>query len=503
MTDLCYDVFITIEEETVMAGGHYEQSLYNEFVKVLDRLDSMKKETDQKIAGLNNEISDLKKENQKLQEENELLKEDNTRLKNLLNHDSSNTSKPPSSDQKPGRAANNYNNRKKSEKKPGAQTGHKGSTLSKEKVEEKLASGKYLHEIETIGKISENGYVIRYVIDLRVQPVIREIRIYKDADGKYPIPEKYRSEVVYGPTVRALAVDLYSEGVMSNDRIAAFLNDASEGCLELSEGSVYGFCRKFSELSGTEIEKLEEHLINQPVVATDATTVSLNGKQSYIRNISDEKTVVYYSMEKKTKKALGELSFFSSYAGTLLHDHETALYQYGTDHAECNVHILRYLKKNTEETGNQWSKELSDLLCEMGRERKEQKEKGKSCFSEEKTQEYEKRYTDCLEKGKEANHSTKHKYAKREEKALLARLERYRENHLLFLRRFEVPFDNNMSERDLRKVKNRQKMAGGFRKEQGQKMYCRILSIVETLKRRKMNLMTHIKQIFIGTPAIF
>lgn len=486
-----------------MAGGHYDQNLYNEFVKVLDRLDSMKKETDQKIAGLNTEISDLKKENKKLQKENELLKEDNARLKSQLNHDSSNTSKPPSSDQKTGRPANNYNNRKKSEKKAGAQSGHKGTTLSKQKVEEKLASGKYLHEIETIGKVSQRGYIVRYVIDLRVQPVIRELRIYKDADGKYPIPERYYSEVVYGPTVRALAVNLYSEGVMSNDRIAAFLNDASEGCLELSEGSVYGFCRKFSDLSETEIKKLEEHLMGQPVVATDATTVSLNGEQSYIRNISDEKTVVYYSVEKKTKAALSELAFFSHYAGTLLHDHETALYQYGTDHAECNVHILRYLKKNTEETGNQWSKELSDLLCEMNRERKKQKGEGKSCFSKEKTQEYEKRYTDCLKKGKEENHSTKHKYAKREEKTLLARLEKYRENHLLFIKRFEVPFDNNMSERDLRKVKNRQKMAGGFRKGSGQKMYCRILSMVETLKRRRMNLMANIKQVFIGTPAIF
>ena len=204
--------------------------------------------------------------------------------------------------------------------------GHYDQSLYNEKVEEKLASGKYFHEIETVGKVSERGQVVRYVIDLRVQPVIREIRIYKDVDGKYPIPEKYRSEVVYGPTVRALAVDLYSEGVMSNDRIAAFLNDASEGCLELSEGSVYEFCRKFSDLSGTEIEKLEEHLTNQPVVATDATTVSLNGKQSYIRNISYEKTVVYYGMEKKTKEALGEIPFFNSYAGTLLHDHETALY---------------------------------------------------------------------------------------------------------------------------------------------------------------------------------
>ena len=170
------------------------------------------------------------------------------------------------------------------------------------------------------------------MIDLRVQPVIREIRIYKEVDGKYPIPEKYRSEIVYGPTVRALAMDLYSEGGMSNDRIAAFLNDASEGCLELSEGSVYEFCRKFRPVRNR--DRKAGRASDQPtVVATDATTVSLNGKQSYIRNISDEKTVVYYGMEKKTKEALGEIPFFNSYAGTLLHDHETALYQYGTDHA--------------------------------------------------------------------------------------------------------------------------------------------------------------------------
>lgn len=49
-----------------------------------------------------------------------------------------------------------------------------------------------------------------------------------------------------------------------------------------------------------------------------------------------------------------------------------------------------------------------------------------------------------------------YKYAKQEE-ALLNRLEKYRENHLLFIKRSEVPFDNNISERDLRKVKNRQK----------------------------------------------
>lgn len=82
-------------------------------------------------------------------------------------------------------------------------------------------------------------------------------------------------------------------------------------------------------------------------------------------------------------------------------------------------------------------------------------------------------------------------------------MEKYRHNHLLFLHDFAVPFDDNMSERDLRKAKNRQKMAGGFRRVSGQEMYCSILSIIETLKRRNMGMLEHIRCLFTGTPAIF
>ena len=37
----------------------------------------------------------------------------------------------------------------------------------------------------------------------------------------------------------------------------------------------------------------------------------------------------------------------------------------------CNVHLLRYLRKNTEETENQWSKKMSDLMKEINQKRKE------------------------------------------------------------------------------------------------------------------------------------
>jgi transposase len=290
---------------------------------------------------------------------------------------------------------------------------------------------------------------------------------------------------------------------MSNDRIAAFLNAASGEELSLSEGSIYGFCKKFATNAETSIQNLETELLNQGVVATDATTVTVNGEQNYIRNFSVESTVIYNPMKKKTIAALEELSFFRRFTGILVHDHETALYHFGTDHAECNIHMLRYLRKNTEDTGHKWSEDMKILLCEMNKARKELIKQGIISFPPKTIVNYEQKYHDLIVKGHNENKTTAHKYAKEDEKALLNRMEKYSHNHLLFLHNFEVMFDDNISERDLRKAKNRQKMAGGFRKESGHEMYCSILTIIETLKRRKMGLIENIRKLFIGTPAIF
>ena len=249
---------------------------------------------------------------------------------------------------------------------------------------------------------------------------------------------------------------------------------------------------------------LEERLLNQEVVSTDATVVTLNGEQSFIRNFSIRDTVLYEGMEGKSLKALGEIAFLKKYTGILVHDHETAMYHFGTGHGECNVHLLRYLKKNTEETGNSWSGKMSGLLTGIHRARKEAVERGEKNFQPEEVRKYKEEYREVLREGREENKKTEHKYAKEEEKKLLNRLGKYEKNHLLFAEDFRVPFDDNMSERDLRKAKNRQKMSGGFRKGSGQKMYCVILSILETLKRRGMPLLENIRKVFREkTPALF
>ena len=327
----------------------YGNGMYQQLQEIMGRLETVEKDSKQKIETLNKRIDTLEKENQNLKKENQLLRDDNARLRSIINNDSSNTSLPPSTDQKGSRPANTFNGREKTRRRAGGQKGHAGTTLTKSLVEEKIRSGSCRHEIQNIGDTSGQKYITKYV----------------------------------------MAVSLYSEGVMSNDRIAAFLNSISNEELCLSEGSVYGFCKKFAE----------------------------NSKKS-IRNL------------------------------------ETALYHFGTDHGECNVHLLRYLCKNTEYTGHEWSREMTGLLCGMNKERKEFIAQGKRSFPEETITAYEQKYHDLIAKGREENKTTAHKYAREDEMTLLNRIEKYSHNHLLFLHDFSVFFDDNMSERDLRKAKS-------------------------------------------------
>ena len=505
-------------------GGNYTKSVYNQLMEVMERLKFMEEEhkKDQKeirslssevkslqtenirlreeVSGMKCSITALEEENLRLEKENALLRDDNERMKRTLSNDSSNSSIPPSKDQ-PGKAPNMYNSRKPSRKKKGAQPGHPGKGLSKVDVEQKIRDGIFEHRIESIGTPG-GAYVTRYRLDLEVKTTAVEIRIYADENGKYQIPDEYKADVSYGGTIRAIAAFLYSEGVVANDRICEFINSISGDALRLSEGSVYGFCRKFAESCGNECPKIKESLLNAHEICTDATTVKTDGKQSYIRNFSTEKSVLYVGSGKKDLETLEGMEILKKYAGTLTHDHETALYHFGTGHGECNVHLERYLRKNTEETGNTWSHNLGSFLNGMNHARKERMEKGEACFSAMELERYSQRYDQIVAAGREQNRQTKGRNAKKEEKTLLNRLEKYKENHLLFLRDFQVHYSNNMSEKDLRICKNRQKMAGGFRTDEGREMYCRIMSVIETVKRRGLNIFQSIRNLMDDIPVI-
>ena len=252
---------------------------------------------------------------------------------------------------------------------------------------------------------------------------------------------------------------------INNLHIVELLKDTWD--ITISEGTVDNILTRSAERAEAALNKIENEQLNADVLFTDATTTSVNGKQTYIRNTSTADDVLYHYMSSKSIASIKNNTPLKHFAGTLVHDHETALYHFGTEHAECNVHVLRYLKKCTEEARNTWSKDMAKLLSDINTERNACIQDGIRAFPEDKIRSVSDRYSEILCQGYEQNKKTKYQYSKKDELALLNRLSKNKQNHLLFVSDFSIPFDNNASERDLRKVKSHTKMRGGFRTEAG------------------------------------
>jgi len=87
-----------------------------------------------------------------------------------------------------------------------------------------------------------------------------------------------------------------------------------------------------------------------------------------------------------------------------------------------------------------------------------------------------------------------------EDMKLLRRLKEYKREHLRFLSDFQVPFDNNLAERDLRMIKSKTKVSGCFRGIDGGTVFANIKSYTSTLKKNSRNIFDGLKAAFLNAP---
>jgi len=67
---------------------------------------------------------------------------------------------------------------------------------------------------------------------------------------------------------------------------------------------------------------------------------------------------------------------------------------------------------------------------------------------------------------------------------------------------FNIPFDNNRAERDVRMIKVQQKISGTFRSKLGAKYFCRIRGYISTVKKQNLNVIDAIEASFLGVRVL-
>lgn len=457
----------------------------------------LKKDFKQEKEELKTTITNLEKSIKEKDEMIEKLLNEIDRLKNQINKDSSNSSKPPSTDtgKKEKSGANLYNSRKKTDKKIGGQKGHKGHSLTKNKVE-KMIEDK-LVETRTIYHESNNRggkAITKYRIGLEVNVYV-EKHIFKHnpkADDK--IPKEFYTDVTYDNSIKALTIELGTYNVVALDRLSDLFKVLSKGVIDISNGTLVNFLKEFSLKSKPTLDNLENDLLNKALMNTDETT---NDNKWYIRNYSNSETVIYKPHKNKGHKQIEEHDILTKYTGGIIHDHDTAMYKYGSNNYECNVHLGRYLEEIIQNVSEvTWAKDLKELIFKAYHDRKVLIRKDSKSFSNMKTNEISAKYDEIISLAKKESKNIKSTYYKEKALKLVRRCDKYKDNHLAFIYDFSVPFDNNPSERDLRIIKIKTKISGGFKNIHSAEAYCDAISIIKTSLKRKINPFESIKSIF-------
>jgi len=426
-------------------------------------------------------------------------------LEARLNKNSSNSSKPPSSDglSKPPRTTSLRENGKN---KSGGQKGHKGETLKQTATPDVIKKHVLIACPDCEHLLTQApliGLIKRQIFD--IPPPKLEVTEHQ-AEIKYctccdktvtaAFPLDVRAPTQYGKLIRSWSVYYQNQHFIPEDRLQQLFSDLYG--IQLATATIAGYNEiAFDALAPFEASTLS--LVKAaPVKNLDETGFRVGGKTQWL-HVASTVNATYYHVSPRRKSLIEGLS------GTVIHDHWKSYYNLvGVEHALCNQHHLRELKAIIEHDKEPWAEKMRRLLRVALRCRHFYD--GKIIPSNRikwLTKVYDKIVKQGLAfhtaqtplpcKGKQG------RQPRRTGHNLLLRLFHYKQDVLRFLHDPEVSFTNNDAERELRMMKCKQKISGGFRTHQGAAQFARIRGFISTMRKQELNIISSIQSIFSDT----
>lgn len=147
--------------------------------------------------------------------------------------------------------------------------------------------------------------------------------------------------------------------------------------------------------------------------------------------------------------------------------------------------------------------EFKRLLLDMKKAKNRAVAEGKRSLSQRQIRRYSARYDDTIRLALDESpklrieDGRRGKYLKRgRELSLVERLRTLKDSVCMFLRDFDVPFDNNQAERDFRNVKTKTKVSGCFRSSGSAQDYLDIMSYLSTARKKGISMFDAMVAIF-------
>ena len=418
------------------------------------------------------------------------------RLKALLNTDGTNAGIPTS--QTPiNKKKIVPNTRIKSNKSKGGQIGHKKHKLEKFNDEEINDNVNYgLDVCPFCGEtLTEIGEICKDELSYRFVPIKRRNHFIKykcnccNKEVHHNIPNRLKEENQYGSEIQSVALSLANEGNVSMNKIRHIIRGFSHGEIDMSEGYISKLQKKASEKLNEFREELYKKILGCKQLYWDDTVIMIDTNRACLRFYGNEKIAYYTAHNHKNEESIKEDAILDKLSKNVIvmHDHNKINYKYLYQNIECNVHLIRDLEKCKNNCHHEWCDKLKKIMQNAIHDRKEYIEKGIESFDNEYINKFDNQYEDILYNAIEENLTKPKTHYDKEERALINRILEYKDNYFLWMYDFSLPTDDNLSERSLRGVKSKMKIAGQFQNEKTARYYADIKTYIETCYRNNIN----------------
>lgn len=431
-----------------------------------------------------------------------------------LKQSSRNSSKPPSSDGLSKPPPKPRSRRQRSGRKPGGQPGSEGHHLAQVAEPDRVVPyepercdgcGGGLDDAELVG--AERRQVFDLPPETRLLVCEHQALRRRCGCGTVTVgvfPDRVRAPAQYGPRLCAYVLYLAVYQHLPYERISRLLADRYGA--SLSTGTLQAIVARGAAGLEPFIEELRSQLVGSPVVHLDETGARTAGKLHWVHEATTRSLALYGLHAKRGKEGINALGVLPGFTGVAVHDGFTPYRSYNDcTHALCNGHHLRELTAAEERGGQPWASEMACLLIELKDTVEAAKQTGATTLDPGTLAGYQARYRQLITAGFSQNPEPE-RTGKRGRprqgptRSLLLRLDQYQDDVLRFATNFDVNFDNNQAERDIRMIKLQQKISGCWRSQGGAEAFLTLRSYIQTARKQHQDILAVLQAAAEGRP---